>query len=85
MTEPDREFHYARTSTEANHLLGCNGNIHRLTACLIAVSQTEAELTYNVLSGFSSIIRALLDNFVLPTIAQMTTWVSRRYFMTAFR
>ena len=49
------------------------------TACLIAVSQTEAELTYNVLSGFSSIIRALLDNFVLPTIAQMTTWVSRRY------
>ncbi len=55
------------------------------TACLIAVSQTEAELTYNVLSGFSSIIRALLDNFVLPTIAQMTTWVSRRYFMTAFR
>ena len=55
------------------------------TACLITVSQTEAELTYNVLSGFSSIIRALLDNFVLPTIAQMTTWVSRRYFMTAFR
>ena len=55
------------------------------TACLIAVSQTEAELTYNVLSGFSSIIRALQDNFVLPTIAQMTTWVSRRYFMTAFR